>query len=87
MPAALSTRPPHRFHQAGETVAVEGRYAKATGRRLDAQMCHVWTLHGGKVAGFQQYVDTAQLQWITASGIASQATTRDARPQAFPTSH
>lgn len=67
---------PHRFHQAGDTVVVEGRYTgmfKATGRRMDAQVCHVWTLRAGKVTGFQQYVDTAQLQWVTASGLAAQA--------------
>ena len=81
---------PHRFHQAGGTVVVEGRYTgvfKATGRHMDAQMCHLWTLQGGKVAGFQQYVDTAQLQWVTASGIAAQAAAGDDRTQAFPTSH
>ena len=32
-----------------------------TGRSLDAQACHVWTLSNGKVTRFQQYVDTAQL--------------------------
>ena len=34
---------PHRFHEAGGTVVVEGRYTgvfKATGRHMDAQMCH-----------------------------------------------
>lgn len=67
---------PQRFHQAGDTVVVEGRYTgvfKATSRRMDAQVCHVWTLRAGKVAAFQQYVDTAQLQWVTASGLAAEA--------------
>jgi len=65
---------PHRFHEAGDTVVVEGRYTgvfKATGRRMDAQLCHVWTLRGDKIAAFQQYVDTAQLQWVTATGLAA----------------
>ena len=55
---------PREFHDAGDTVVVECRYTganNATGKRLDAQACHVWTLRDGKVTGFQQYVDTAQL--------------------------
>lgn len=53
------------FYDAGETVVVEGRYTgthKATGKHLDAQMCHVWKIRDGKVTGFQQFVDTAQMQ-------------------------
>jgi uncharacterized protein len=55
---------PREFHDAGDTVVVECRYTgvhRTTGKRLDAQACHVWTLAGGKVTSFQQYVDTAQL--------------------------
>jgi ketosteroid isomerase-like protein len=55
---------PREFHGAGDTVVVEGRYTgtfTATGKQLDAQVCHVWKLRGGKLASFQQYVDTAQL--------------------------
>jgi uncharacterized protein len=55
---------PHEFHDAGDTVVVECRYTgvhNTTGKRLDAQACHVWRLRDGKVTGFQQYVDTAQL--------------------------
>jgi ketosteroid isomerase-like protein len=55
---------PRQFHGAGDTVVVEGRYTgtfTATGKQLDAQVCHVWKLRGGKLASFQQYVDTAQL--------------------------
>lgn len=55
------------FHDAGDVVVVEGRYTglyKATGKSLDAQVCHVWTLKGGKVAEFQQYVDTAQCREV-----------------------
>ncbi|HEX6394507.1 MAG TPA: nuclear transport factor 2 family protein [Acidimicrobiales bacterium] len=58
---------PKEFHEAGETVVVEGRYAgthKVTGKHLDAQMTHVWRLRDGKVTGFQQYVDTAQLREV-----------------------
>lgn len=58
---------PRVFHDAGPTVAVEGRYTgvhKASGVPLDAQVCHVWTLRGGRITHFQQYVDTAQLQRV-----------------------
>jgi hypothetical protein len=61
---------PKLLHDAGDTVVVEGRYTgthKATGRRLDAQVCHVWRIRDGRVASFQQYVDTAQLQEVTGS--------------------
>ncbi|MGE0594628.1 MAG: nuclear transport factor 2 family protein [Vicinamibacterales bacterium] len=56
---------PTSFHGAGDSVIVEARYSgmyKATGRSLDAQVCHVWDLRDGKVTRFQQYVDTARLQ-------------------------
>ncbi|MEQ8766710.1 MAG: nuclear transport factor 2 family protein [Planctomycetota bacterium] len=55
------------FHDAGDTVVMEGRYTgthKATGKSLDAQVCHVWKVRGGKVTSFQQYVDTAQLREV-----------------------
>lgn len=54
---------PERFYDAGESVIVEGRYAatsKATGRRLDAQFAHIFTLRNGRIVRFQQYTDTAQ---------------------------
>ena len=56
---------PKEFHDAGDTVVVEARYTgthKATGKNLDAQVCHVFRLRDGKVTSFQQFVDTAQLQ-------------------------
>jgi ketosteroid isomerase-like protein len=56
---------PGEFHDAGSIVVVEARYTgiyKQTGKDLDAQVCHVWKILGGKVSSFQQYVDTAQLQ-------------------------
>ena len=59
------TSHPKEFHDAGDVVVVEGRYTakhNATGKSLDAQVCHVWRVRDGKVASFQQYVDTAQLQ-------------------------
>ena len=52
-------------------VVVEGRYTathRGTGRSLDAQVCHVWTLKGGKIARFHRYVDTAKLQEVMGVG-------------------
>ena len=56
---------PERFHDAGDTVVVEGRYTgayTATGLSHDQQYCHVLTFENGKLARFQQFTDTAQLQ-------------------------
>lgn len=58
---------PKEFYDAGDTVVVEGRYTgtyKATGKSLDAQMCHVFKMRDGKVTSFQQFVDTAQWQAV-----------------------
>ena len=47
----------------GETIVVEGRYngrIRATGKPVDAQFAHVWTLQSGKITRFQQYTDTKQ---------------------------
>ena len=54
---------PEEFITEGDKVAVLGRYSgtyTATGRPLDAQFVHVWTVRNGKVIAFQQYADTAQ---------------------------
>ena len=56
---------PQTFHDAGDRVIVECRYTgtfKETGKSIDAQVCHVWTVKDGKVTKFQQYADTAKLQ-------------------------
>lgn len=58
---------PKTYHDAGDVVVVEARYTgtyEATGKTLDAQVCHVWTLRDGKIARFQQYVDTARLREV-----------------------
>lgn len=57
------------LHDAGEHVVMEGRYTgthKASGKALDAQVCHVLRFRDGKLASFQQYVDTSQLQAVMA---------------------
>jgi ketosteroid isomerase-like protein len=56
-----------QVHDAGDAVVVEGRYTgtfKPTGKALDAQMCHVWKVRDGRIASFQQFLDTAQLQAV-----------------------
>ena len=58
---------PKSFYGAGDSVIVEARYTgtyKPTGKKLDAQVCHVWDVKDGKVTRFQQYVDTARLQQV-----------------------
>ena len=37
---------------------------ETTGKSIDAQVSHVLTFRNGKLAKFQQYVDTAQLQAV-----------------------
>jgi uncharacterized protein len=59
------------LHDAGEYVVMEGRYTgtyKPSGRKLDAQVCHVLRFSEGKLASFQQYTDTAQLRVAMATG-------------------
>jgi ketosteroid isomerase-like protein len=58
------TAHPEHFFDAGESVIVTGRYTgvyRATGKSVDAQFAHVWTMHSGKAVRFQQYTDTAQV--------------------------
>jgi len=45
----------------GDRVVAMGRYTgtwKSTGKPLDVQAAHVWTIENGKVVRFQQYIDT-----------------------------
>lgn len=56
---------PGSYHDAGDTVVVEGRYTGkylATDANLDSQFCHVFKFKDGKVTSFQQFTDTAQFQ-------------------------
>ena len=50
--------------ESGDKVVAFGRYEaqnKATGKTINAQFAHVWTVVDGKAARFQQYADTAQV--------------------------
>lgn len=52
----------------GSRVVVLARYRavyKATGKQLDAQVAHVWTVEGGQVTRFDQYTDTLQFAEVT----------------------
>lgn len=54
---------PRTYVSEGDHVVVLGRYTgtrKDSGRRLDAQFVHHWTVGDGRVKRFQQYTDTAQ---------------------------
>jgi uncharacterized protein len=54
---------PDQILATSEGALALGRYRatnKATGRQIDAQFAHVWRIANGKLAGFQQYTDTAQ---------------------------
>jgi ketosteroid isomerase-like protein len=59
----------------GDTVIGLGRYratCKATGRPVNAQFVHVFTLKDGKVVRFQQYTDTAQFRDAVVRSVAAQ---------------
>lgn len=57
---------PHTYHEAGDTVIVEGRYKwmyRETGNNGHS-VCHIWEVRDGKLTKFQQYIDTAGLQGV-----------------------
>jgi uncharacterized protein len=58
---------PIEYLEENDKVACFGRYKgthKSTGRPLNAQYVHVWTVRDGQAIAFQQYTDTAQFQQI-----------------------
>ncbi len=61
---------PERFIEAGNEVAVVGRLvgkARKTGKQIDLDIVHVWTLEAGKIVRFAAYIDTpAMLEALTA---------------------
>lgn len=49
------------LYDAGEHIIASGRYSgvnKATGKTMNPQLVHIWTLADGKIVKFQQHVDT-----------------------------
>jgi len=52
----------------GDRIIAFGRYSgefKATGRRMNPQAVHVWTIRDGKIAALQQYIDTLDVARAT----------------------
>jgi hypothetical protein len=67
---------PENYHDAGDMVAVRLRYRgtyRATGRTMNVQVAHFWTVRNGKLAEFQQYIDTAALREVTGQATQSAA--------------
>ncbi len=61
---------PTDFIDGGDRVVALGRYSgvyNATGKTLDCDFAHVWTLGNGKVLGFKQYVDSALVRDVITS--------------------
>jgi uncharacterized protein len=53
---------PEEYIAQGDKVVVLGRFLmrlKATGREFGSDWAHVWTVKGGKIVRFYEYVDTA----------------------------
>ena len=51
------------FIASGDAVAAVVRYTgtgKATGKKLDLPVVHVWKVRNGKVEQFRQFIDTAK---------------------------
>ena len=54
---------PRDFHAAGDVVLVLGHYTwmlRRTGRPVDTEWAHVFTVRDGKIAAFREFTDTAQ---------------------------
>jgi uncharacterized protein len=54
---------PREFYADGDKVIVLGHYkitVKKTGKKIASDWCHVFTFKTGKVAKFQEFLDTAQ---------------------------
>ena len=54
---------PEEFIASGDTVAAVVRYTgtgKATGKKLDLPVVHVWKVRNGKIQQFRQFIDTAK---------------------------
>ena len=54
---------PKEFYAAGDKVFVLGHYkmtVKSTGKPLESDWIHVFTVHNGKVTAFREFTDTAK---------------------------
>lgn len=60
--------PVFEYLEAGDSIVALGRSRgvyRATGKTLDAQFAHIWRVKGGKIVGFQQFIDTLQVHRTT----------------------
>jgi ketosteroid isomerase-like protein len=67
---------PEEFFASGDTVATVTRYSgtgKATGKRLDLPVVHVWDVRDGKVVRFRQYADTVKFGEVVPAEAATTA--------------
>lgn len=58
---------PETYLADGDKVAMFGRYeatSAATGKPMNPQVVHVWTLKDGKAIAFQQYADTLATRMV-----------------------
>jgi len=58
------------FAAGDDKVVAQGRYHglyKATGKSIDAQVAHIWTVIDQKIVAFQQYADTLKVVSATRS--------------------
>lgn len=56
---------PERFVEAGDDVVAIGRlrgHARGTGRPIDLEIVHVWTVRDARIARFAAYIDTPAMQ-------------------------
>ena len=59
---------PDQFVAEGDTVVALGTYSwkhKSTGAPAQVKMVHVWTVADGKLATFQQHVDTVRVRELS----------------------
>jgi ketosteroid isomerase-like protein len=62
---------PEQFLASGDTVAAIARYTgtgKATGKKLDLPVVHVWDVRDGKIGRFRQFADTAKYLEVVQAG-------------------
>jgi ketosteroid isomerase-like protein len=59
---------PEQYVADGDTVVMLGTYTwkhTATGEPASVKMAHVWTIRDGKIAAFQQHVDTVRVRELS----------------------
>lgn len=64
---------PEAFIASGGKVAAVLRYTgtgKATGKALDVPAVHVWDVRDGKLARFQQFIDTAKFAEVVPADVS-----------------